>query len=261
MSEVLLHTRQVREATLHPPRLDAAVLDMGGVLIVMGNEAGLPTGDHDRAGREAMLTLLRARGGRVDAAQLDQLLFAPWEIEYARRYQRQREADWMPHLERLLAATGAQAQPRELLAAWFGPYAGSLAPMPGAVETLAALRAMGLRVGLVSNVALPGDFYRELLVRWGIAPHIEVFRFSLEAGSRKPAPRMLHEALHALDVQPAAAVMVGDRKASDVAVGRAAGTRTVWLRSPHDEGPEADATIERLVDLPALLAEWRAAAT
>ena len=35
-----------------------------------------------------------------------------------------------------------------------------------------------------------------------IAPHIEVFRFSLEAGSRKPAPRMLHEALATLGSAP-----------------------------------------------------------
>jgi len=258
MSEVLL-TRLAQRAP--EPRLDAVLLDMGGVLIVMGNEAGLPTGDFDRAGREALLALLRERGGRAEPEQLERLLFAPWATEYERRYRRQREADWMPHLERLLGATGAQAQPRELLAAWFGPYGASLVPMPGAVETLAALRAMELRIGLVSNVALPGDFYRELLVRWEIAPHIEVFRFSLEAGSRKPAPRMLHEALATLGSAPAAAVMVGDRKASDVAAGRAAGTRTVWLRSAHDEGPEADAIIYDLIDLPALLAEWRAAAS
>ncbi len=236
------------------PPLRAVLLDMGGVLLVMGNEAGLPGGEADAAGRMAMLRLMRERGGRADDADLERLLFAPWRVEYARRYDRQREADWGPHLERLIAETGANVSGTELLAAWFGPYGERLRPLGGAGETLRELRARGLALGLVSNVALPGAFYRKRLAAHGLADAFATMRFSCDAGSRKPAPAMLLSVLTELGATPAEAVMVGDRKKSDVAAGRAAGTRTVWLRSHHAEGPDADVTIERLVDLPVALA-------
>jgi HAD superfamily hydrolase (TIGR01509 family) len=236
--------------------LRVVLLDMGGVLVEMGNEAGLPRGEADAAGRAALLALLHARGGRADAEDVERLLFSPWRAGYEQRYARQREAEWAPHCERLLAATGARALPHELLAAWFGPYGDALRPTPGAADVLAALRRMGLRLALVSNVALPGELYRERLAAWGIAAHLETMRFSLDSGSRKPAPRMVEEALAALGARAGEAAMVGDRKKSDIAVGRAAGTRTIWLRSRHAEGPDPDLTIDALAELPAAIVPW-----
>lgn len=234
--------------------LHAVLLDMGGVLLTMGNEAGLPRGEADAEGRSAMIELLRERGGRADVDDLEPLLFAPWRLEYERRYETQREADWAPHLDRLIAATGARVGGLELLAAWFRPYRERLRPTtPGAAGVLRELERRGLALGLVSNVALPGSFYLERLRAFDLAGPFGVFRFSNDAGSRKPSPAMLLSALSALGVPPADAVMVGDRAKSDVAAGRAAGTRTVWLRSSHGEGPEADLTIDRLEDLPAAL--------
>ena len=233
--------------------LRAVLLDMGGVLLDMDNEAGLPRGEADLEGRAATLSLLRARGGRVDEADLERLLFAPWRTEYLQRYERQREADWGPYLEQLIAASGAQVTGHELLAAWFGPYGERLRPLDGAGEALRELRARGLALGLVSNVALPGVLYREVLTTFGLADPFATMRFSCDAGSRKPAPAMLLSVLDELGATAAEAAMVGDRKKSDVAAGRAAGTRTVWLRSHHAEGPDADVTIDRLVDLPAAL--------
>jgi FMN phosphatase YigB (HAD superfamily) len=118
---------------------------------------------------------------------------------------------------------------------------------------LAALGEAGLPLALVSNVALPGWLYARRLEAWGLAEHFRGLWFSYDAGSRKPAPHMLRTALSRLGVEPAAAVMVGDRRSTDVAAGHAAGTRTVWLRSRHAEGPEPDVTIDRLSELPAAL--------
>jgi HAD superfamily hydrolase (TIGR01509 family) len=233
------------------------LLDMGGVLLEMHNESGLPEGEADAAGRAELLALLRERGGRAEEGDLDndleRLLFAPWRAEYRLRYECQREAEWGPHVERLIAATGARVSPDEVLAAWFRPYGEGLRPLPGAAETLRELHARGLALGLVSNVALPGELYRRRLATHGLADAFDALRFSCDEGSRKPAPAMLLSALSALGAAPAEAVMVGDRKKSDVAAGRAAGTRTVWLRSHHDEGPEPDATIDSLAELPAAL--------
>jgi HAD superfamily hydrolase (TIGR01509 family) len=233
--------------------LRAVLLDMGGVLLAMRNESGLPEGDADAAGRAELLALLRERDGRADEGDLERLLFAPWRAEYRLRYERQREAEWGPHVERLIAATGARVSPDEVLAAWFRPYGEGLRPLDGAAATLRALRARGLGLGLVSNVALPGALYRARLSAHGLAEPFAVFRFSCDAGSRKPAPAMLLSALAELGAAPHEAVMVGDRKKSDVAAGRAAGVRTIWLRSHHAEGPDPDATIDDLAELPAAL--------
>ena len=230
------------------------LLDMGGVLVDMANEAGLPRGPRDFEGRARVIALLRERGGEASEPALEELLFAPWRRQYERRYELGREADWRPHLERLLAASGAAASGEEVLAAWFGPYGGSLRPDPDAGRVLSALREALLPLALVSNVALPGRLYRERLEEWGLAaPFDGGLWFSHDAGSRKPAADMLLAALARLGVEPAEAVMVGDRRETDVAAGRAAGTRTVWLRSVHAAGPEPDRVIERLAELPELL--------
>jgi HAD superfamily hydrolase (TIGR01509 family) len=238
---------------LSQPAVRAVLLDMGGVLVAMGNEAGLPRGESDRAGRQELLELLRERGPAVSEEQLDRLLFAPWRASYERRYELQREASWSPHLARLLRETGAAASGDEVLAAWFRPYGESLRPDPAASAVLAELIAAGLQLALISNVALPGALYRRRLEEWGLVGFFRGLWFSHDEGSRKPAPSMLRAALAALGVAPGEAVMVGDRRSTDVAAGRAAGTRTIWLRSSHAEGPEPDLTIERLADLPAAL--------
>ena len=233
--------------------LRAVLLDMGGVLLAMRNESGLPEGEVDATGRAELLALLRARGGRADDADLERLLFAPWRAEYRLRYERQREAEWGPHVERMIAATAASVSPDEVLAAWFRPYGEGLCPLDGAAATLRELHARGLALGLVSNVALPGALYHARLAAHDLAEPFNAFRFSCDAGSRKPAPAMLLSALAELGAGPYEAVIVGDRRTSDVAAGRAAGVRTVWLRSHHGKGPEPDVTIDRLAELPAAL--------
>jgi HAD superfamily hydrolase (TIGR01509 family) len=238
-------------------RITAVLLDMGGVLIDTRGTAALPGDRLDHRGRRALLGLLRAHGVRkVSGEQLDRELFEPWHHDYAGRYERMRDAAWEPHLARLRASTGTGLDDLTMLASWFGPYAETLKPLPGARRAIAALRTAGYRTGLVSNVPLPGALYRPALEAAGLIEQLEVTRFSYDAGSRKPSPRMLHEVLAALGAEPRSAVMVGDRRASDVAAGRAAGMRTVWLRSEFSDGPAADADIDSIADLPALLDRW-----
>jgi HAD superfamily hydrolase (TIGR01509 family) len=234
-------------------RTRAVLLDMGGVLLDMGNAAGMPQGKADWRGREAMAQTLRAAGGRIEAEALESKLFEPWRREYARRYELGREADWSPHLRTLRRELRVRMRDLTLLRVWFEPYAEQLAPMPGARETLAALAARGLALALVSNVPLPGALYEKALRRARLLALLPVRRFSYDAGSRKPSPAMLRSALGELGAVPECAVMVGDRRSSDVAAGRAAGVRTVWLKSADGGGPKADVEIAALGDLVAAI--------
>lgn len=233
--------------------LCAVLLDMGGVLLDVGNAAGLPVGRTDFRGREVLMQAARRRGGRLGIDDLERALFAPWRADYERRYETGREAAWEPHLVRLRKATGTRARNLTLLQAWFAPYAETVTPVAGARQALLALRERGLKLALVSNVPLPGKLYERLLKKHRLLPLLDSLHWSYESGSRKPSPAMLRAALVALGEPPSAALMVGDRRNSDVAAGRAAGLRTVWVRSADGGGPRPDREIASIAELPALV--------
>lgn len=237
----------------------AVLVDMGGVILDLGEARGLPWGELDRRGREALLERIReedgARGpeGPVTENDLDRLLFEPWRRGYARRRKLGREERWGPHLARLARRVGVRVPRGSLLEAWARPYLDGLQPLSGAEEVLARLTAADLKLALVSNVPLPGSFYRRVLGRQALAPYFQTLLFSYDQRARKPGPIMLQRALDRLGVEPDEAVMVGDRRSTDVRAGRAAGVRTVWVESPDADGPEPDAVIGSIVELPELL--------
>lgn len=247
------------------------LLDMGGVLIHLGDGHGLPYGEPEPACHQALVQALEQAGGRPTGLAeagpagterawnrtLDTLLFGPWQRGYRQRYERGAEEPWEPHLARLRAATGAEISDEALLAAWFEPFGETLPALPGAAEALRRLQERGLSLGLVSNVPLPGFLYRRVLERHRLLAPFETLRFSHDAGVRKPRPGMLLQVLDELSANPSEAVMVGDRKDADIAAGRAAGVRTVWLtsgrREEADHGPEPDWTLVSVAELPEAL--------
>jgi putative hydrolase of the HAD superfamily len=233
----------------------AVLVDMGGVLLEMKNEVGIPEGKVDFRGREHLAQVVRATGGHVSAAELEGLLFAPWRREYERRYERLREASWDGPLRNLRRATKTRARSRTLLAAWFAPYAETLVAIDGALAAVATLKARGFRLAMVSNVALPGEHYDRVLEREGFLPHLSHRYYSYDRNSRKPSPLMARLALDALGVAPGEAMFVGDRRNSDVAAGLAAGTRTVWIRSKDRGGPRPDIVVGSLREAVETLAE------
>lgn len=233
--------------------VQAVLLDMGGVILQMQKAPGFPIGRFDWRGRQAVQRQLAAHGVRASAEELDRLLFSPWRRRYERRYERGREASWAPHLERLLRRYELELDGREILRAWFRPYGEQLRPTAGAAETLRELRGLGLRLALISNVPLPGAFYREVLERYDLAEPFDSMSFSYDAGSRKPSPAMLRKALAGLGLEAAESVMVGDRRRTDVAAGIAAGAVTVWLRGGERDGPRPDHEIDGLTELPSLI--------
>src|SRR5262249_38893794 len=87
-----------------------------------------------------------------------------------------------------------------------------------AAQTLAALRAAGKRIGLVSNI---GFDVRPLLQAFGLDELIDVCLLSYEFGRTKPDPAVFRHACAMLDVEPEATLMVGDtpHDAAAVAVG------------------------------------------
>lgn len=127
---------------------------------------------------------------------------------------------------------------------------------PDAIATLTALRHAGLRLGVCSNAAYPAPSMLGQLEHVGLLPLLDSAVFSSGVGWRKPAPQIFAAALAALGAGARTTVMVGDTVAADVDGAHAAGMRTVLLhehrRDPDPDG-RADAVLDRLADLPALL--------
>ncbi len=80
-------------------------------------------------------------------------------------------------------------------------------PMPGAVETLAGLRARGLELAVVSNWDIG---LAEHLERIGVTPLFSAIVTSAEAGAAKPDPTVFRVALDRLGVEPGRTLHVGD---------------------------------------------------
>jgi len=123
----------------------------------------------------------------------------------------------------------------------------------GCVDTLRALRARGLHLGIVSNI--DEDQLAHLLDVAGVASWFDHVVSSERAGSCKPDPGIFAIALAAARCAPAEALFVGDTLAQDVAGAKRAGMRAalVWHRTDR-EPPPADPAPDHVIDrLPRLL--------
>ena len=98
------------------------------------------------------------------------------------------------------------------------------AMMPDARETLQAVRALGLSVGLISNTgATPGFVLRQVLDDMGLWRLLDHAVFSDEAELAKPATALFESALDEMNVSSSEAAFLGDQPRLDVAGARRAG--------------------------------------
>jgi len=97
---------------------------------------------------------------------------------------------------------------------------------PEVTEVLAALRARGIRLGVLSNA--PSDL-PNFLERLGIARHLDFTVVSALEGVKKPDRRIFDIAVRRAGVAPGEAMHVGDMYLEDILGGRAAGIRTLLI--------------------------------
>ena len=153
---------------------------------------------------------------------------------------------------------GSSAQERLVEA--FVDSAAELSPelTPGAEHALHTLSDAGVRLGIICDVGLtPSPVLRRYLDRRDVLELFDHWSFSDEVGTYKPDPGIFAHALGGLGGAGASrSVHVGDLRRTDVAGGRAAGMVTIRYTGRHDDpdtGPEADAVLDDLGGLPALL--------
>jgi putative hydrolase of the HAD superfamily len=220
--------------------MKAVLFDVDFTLARPGPELG-PEG-YVRAGERHGLTLEAARYEEARDAALVELRRHP-ELEHD-------DEIWFRFTERIVRGMGGDADSAydcavEITRGWerhenFELY-------DDVPDALAAIRAAGLRIGLVSNSARD---VREFARHHGL--DVDAGISSFHHGRTKPHASIFRAVLELLEVEPAEAVMVGDTIADDVEGALALGMRAVLL---DREGRHAgfEPRIESLSELAPLL--------
>jgi len=226
---------------LHPPApIEAVLFDFHSTLVDQGDP-------------RAWLELAWAHLGRAGPAEaaLGAGRFAALAGWVDRIWEHAVEVD--PRAERDLSAERHRAVYDELTArvpglepalalALYDVMLDTWVPYDDTLPVLRALRARGLKLGLVSNVGLD---VREVLARGGLAPLFDAVVLSFEAGAVKPQAPIFERALALLGVPPERALMVGDSPRDDVGAAFL-GVRTLILPRTHGRVHGLDAVL-RLV--------------
>ncbi|MEX2204792.1 MAG: HAD family hydrolase [Myxococcota bacterium] len=223
-------------------RIDAVLLDMGGVLVP-------ELQSYERSVRDrAFLAALEEQG----VAHPE-----PFVVERAKRlreaYRALADECRQPDLDAVLADCTPTV--RALLLRAFRAEA---APPPYShARAVVVELAHDFALGLVSNNSMPGDHHARVLRRAGILQHIGCAVWSANFGRRKPDPAMILHVLDQLGVRRQHAIFVGDKLRTDVAAARRAGVRSVYIRkrgAPYATSAlRPDFTLSDLRGLPVLL--------
>lgn len=116
----------------------------------------------------------------------------------------------------------------------------------GVVETLAALKAAGLKLAVLSDTESREPRVRQRLAVLGIAQYFDAVLTSIDIGSVKPSPEAYMTALQRLDVSAAEAIFVGhDQEELDGA--QQCGLTAVAYN--HEQGILADCCIRHFPEL------------
>jgi putative hydrolase of the HAD superfamily len=138
---------------------------------------------------------------------------------------------------------------------------------PGAMETLAALRDMGLRLAMISN-ATSHSLILDITGKHRIGEYFNPLVTSAKFGWVKPHPSIFSHVLDTWAVPATFAVMVGDTLGADVLGAQSVGMRSILVDiEPNPANArfagraEPTARITSLAEIPPLIRTWAAAST
>ena len=110
-----------------------------------------------------------------------------------------------------------------------------LIPRPDCLDTFAALRASGHRIGLITDCSW------ETPLLWPdtpFPPHFDVTTFSCDTGSRKPDPSIYTLTCDRLGVAPDRCLYVGDGNSDELAGAQRVGMTPLRIHVPYETRPD-----------------------
>jgi HAD superfamily hydrolase (TIGR01549 family) len=216
--------------------LKAVLFDVDFTIAKPGPDLG-PEG-YQRLGRRFGLELDPERYGDARAHAVETLQRHP-ELDHD-------EQVWVLFTEQIIKGMGGNSGRAydcavEMTRAW--EHAHNFDIFEDVLPTFAELRRHALKIGLVSNTSRDLDAF---VHHHGL--DVDAVVSSGRHGKTKPHPTIFRAALALLEIEPDAAVMVGDSPDDDIEGARAVGMRALLL-DRDDRFPDAD---EKLADLRAL---------
>jgi HAD superfamily hydrolase (TIGR01509 family) len=160
---------------------------------------------------------------------------------------------------RTLGATSAELDVVAIRRALCAPAVPGMRLFPGATELLTALRGLGLRCVVVSNVQVRGalEYWRDF-TDLGVAHLLDAVVTSLDIGFRKPHPAFFEAAIREADCEPAACVMIGNAEPNDIEPAIALGMRAirVAIEEPPPAASAAHAVVTSLDAALGIVSNW-----
>lgn len=232
------------------PGVDAVIFDWGGTL----------TRWHDIDFHAESLALARAVvDADHDVEVSRQRLHEAGAVIWGRSRDEQRSAT----VDDLFTEAGLEHDP-DLLDAYYEFWEPHTGTDPEVRPLWEALRADGIKVGVLSNTIWPRSFHERIFERDGVLDLIDGDVYTSEIPWTKPSAKAFAAALAAVGADdPARCVYVGDRLFDDIWGAHNAGLRAIHI--PHSKIPveqvghtegEPDAVAHRLSDIGKIVAGW-----
>ena len=125
---------------------------------------------------------------------------------------------------------------------------------PHVKMALTDLLKMGVRMGVVSDAPRLSVWMR--IVGLGLHHYFEHVVTFEDTGEKKPSPKPFKKVLSLMEVEPAAAIMVGDWAERDIKGAKALGMKTAWAKYGNEfDTPVsgADYELDDIYDLVAIV--------
>jgi len=162
-------------------------------------------------------------------------------------------------ISRMLSRLGITPSPsliEEAYTVFINSIKNYMRPRPGAKRVLAAIKSMGLKLGVISNTG-SHSMIVDVLKRDGLLGLLDAVVTSQLVGWRKPSPRIFLFAAEILGVEPRHCIHVGDDPTADVGGAKAAGFIAVqYVREGYQPSTRADAHIRSLEELVPLIKSY-----
>ena len=207
------------------PDIQAITFDVGGTLIKPWPSVGHV---YARAASEHGISGLRPN-------DLNNCFTTAWKDLGCRAETKQ---DWADIVRATFEGVGRPGTPNALFETLYARFTEpqSWHMFEEVLPTLEALKARGVRMGILSNW---DDRLRPLLTRLGLSGFFEVMIISCEVGSRKPDPEIFGRTAQAFDLKPEQILHVGDCRDHDLEGATRAGLQAVGIqRKGRSQNPD-----------------------
>ncbi len=232
--------------------LKGAIFDLGETLIHL-----TVSWEQVRDARmKAIYDALQERSITVDLGHLKHQYMTLHEEESAYSDRTLEEIEITQTFTRLLDRLGVRVNQRplmmDLVKLSFAHEVDSWVLFPEVHNTLADVRGLGLKMGLLSN-ARSDWAVREILDRLDLTKHFDAILTSAALGFRKPRPEPFQQILKLLSLEASEAVMIGNSIEADIAGARPLGIKTIHVIFGDDgadeKGTDPNAIVHRMPDI------------